>query len=589
MKKDYRYTSIYLILIILGLAIASCTSDEPVPSPAISVSVSPESGNTTQTFTFDLSKSESKNGRSAKVFARWDWEGDGIWDTPFTKILSYTHRYYVPGTWRPKVEMTNMAGVSDTAGLTIQVERGYSAPHALVKVPQSTGHIFTAFLLDGSGTRDDEDSVNLLKYRWDFDGDGNWDTPFGDSARIHRVYPVTGFYQPRMQVRDPSGLISTGSADILVTLEDPLLVPAFRCLPDSVTDITEIRMDASASVDGNNPANPLRYRWDWENDGIWDTGWLSSSITTHVFQREEIVFVGLQVMSLRGLQNRVTNRIRVYHENRPPTANFTMSTFSGNTKTEFRFDGWWARDIESSPSEMLFRWDWDGDGQWDTDYLKTPAMIRRFDTPGIYNTAMEVTDPLGLRDTCYKVISVSHGTNETGMIMDNRGLGYDYYGTVLIGNLWWFQRSLTLQDQSILYRKYNEQYYFGYDLGPFRDYGLYYQYDKLPIVCPSGWRVPSKEDWENLFSHYPEDQLYDALMPGGISDFSAALSGQGEGAPLNFNGLNQTGYYWSTSLTLDPSGTSIWVVSFDKTRREVLRGFDAKERMVYGVRCVKER
>jgi uncharacterized protein (TIGR02145 family) len=392
-----------------------------------------------------------------------------------------------------------------------------------------------------------------------------------------------------VQVRDPSGLVGTGSTEVKVTMEDPLLMASFRCLPDSVTDNTETIMDASASYDGNNSDNPLQYRWDWDNDRTWDTGWLDSARTIHVFPTELFHFVRLQVMSVRGLLKDSVIRIRVWHENRPPTANFTMSTFSGNTKTEFRFDGWWARDIESSPSEMLFRWDWDGDGTWDTDYLKTPALMHRFDVPGIFNTALEVTDPLGLRDTCYKVISISTGTNETGIFMDNRGLGYDYYGIVLVGNLWWFQRSLTVQDRSLKLRIYNEQYYFGYDEGPFRDYGLFYQYRKLPIVCPSGWRVPSKDDWENLFSHYPEDQLYDALMPGGGSDFSAALSGQGEGFPPNFQGLNHVGSYWSTSLTLDPSGTSSWLVTFDKGRREVLRGFNARDGMLYGVRCVKER
>jgi uncharacterized protein (TIGR02145 family) len=568
----------------------SCNNDEPVPAPAISISVSPESGNTAQTFTFNLGKSESRSGRGDKVFTRWDWEGDGTWDTPFTRILVYTHRYHAPDTWNPRVEMANLDGASDTSSITVPVERGYTAPNTvLVPLPEA-GHIFTTFLLDGSSTRDDEDSVSQLKFMWDFEGDGLWDTPYGDSTLIRHTYPATGSYHPALQVKDPSGRVTIARTAIAVSLLDPLLVASFRCDPDSVTDNSEVRMDASASTDGNNPENPVFYRWDWENDGVWDTGWLNDPVIVHSFNTELFHFVRLQVMSQRGLQNHVVKKIRVWHKNQPPTASFVVSTLAGNIKTDFRFDGWWARDPESSPSEMRYRWDWDGNGTWDTDYLDTPALLHRYDAAGIFNTTMEVTDPGGLTSTFSKVISISSGTNETGMILDHRGLSYEYYGTVLIGDLWWFSRSLTVQDQSESVSVYDEQYYNNNPDGPFRDYGCLYAYRKLPILCPQGWRVPSREDWEKLFANYPADELYDALMPGGISDFGATLGGRRSGASHRVDeGIDQTGYFWSTGVPLDPSGSSSWIVRFDRKGRQVLKGFEAKENVLYGVRCVRER
>jgi len=584
-------SGLWAILLAVFL-IQSCKKEDQVLSPVIHATLSPTTGNTTQKFNFDLSRSESRTGRGQKVFIRWDWDGDGNWDTPFTRLLVYEHRYYAPGSWNPRLEMSNLDGATDTLSFIIPVARGYSPPRPVLNTTPGNGHIFTRFLLDASATRDDEDSLDQLSFRWDFEGDGQWDTQFADSAKIHHVYPMTGFYNPGFQVRDPSGLISTGRAQVKVTLEDPRLVATFRCMPDSVTDNTEITMDASASRDLDNPVEPLFYRWDWENDGTWDTGWLNDPMTIHVFKEEHIRFVRLQVMSLRGMQNEIAQKIRVYHKNRAPVASFSVSTLAGNIRTEFRFDGWSTRDAESSPSHMFYRWDFNGDGTWDFGPVSTPAFLYHYPTPGIFNTKMEVTDSLGASDTFSKVMLISRGTNETGMYLDIRGLSYEYYGTVRIGDQWWFSRSLSVQDQNRgIGRKYEERYYNGDESISFRDYGCLYKYDRLPIVCPAGWRVPSRKDWEKLFANYPDDELFEAMMPGGESDFGATLGGKGIGilpTVPDCQGKDQTGYYWSTTIPMDPSATSIWVITFDNDRKKVLTGFDAKDNMLYGVRCMKD-
>ncbi|MCX6223818.1 MAG: hypothetical protein NTV01_03565 [Bacteroidia bacterium] len=579
------------VISLAAFLLPSCKKEGQVLPPVINAHLSPAAGNTTQTFTFDLTRSESRTGKGSKVFTRWDWDGDGNWDTPFTRLLVYEHRYYAPGTWKPHLEMSNLVGATDTLSFTIPVARGYSPPKPALTVTPAQGHVFTRFLLDASASRDDEDSLNQLSFRWDFDGDGQWDTNFGDSVKIFHLYPETGFFEPNMQVRDPSGLITAGRSQVKVTMEDPRLIASFRCIPDSVTDNAPIIMDASASTDPDNPDKPLQYRWDWDDNQVWDTEWLSDPQTEHIFQQEYIHFVRLQIRSFRGLTNDTVQRLRVYHKNREPRASFAVSTLAGNIKTLFRFDCWSTRDFESAPSDMFYRWDFDGDGQWDTNFSSSIITMHQYDNPGIYETMLQVQDPHGGLGTCSKVIRISTGTNQTGIYNDTRGELYESYGTVLIGEQWWFTRNMSIHDTTRHY-----QFYYNYDWKLYLDYGnlylqRYYVSNFLANICPSGWRVSSREDWNKLFSNYPADQLYEALMPGGVSDFSAVLGGMGIGSSVGdsqYQGLDRFGYYWTTTKPQGASSPSTWIITFDKTKRQVLNGYYDQTLKQYSVRCVKD-
>ncbi len=572
--------------LILLLCLFSCDrSDNVVVPPVVSVKVSPASGKTTNVFTFDLSKSESNSSRGDRLFTRWDWNGDGIWDTPLTRLEKYEHRYFVPGTWHTLVEMVNLDGGSDTASMVMQVERGYSHPNVSLTIKPVLGHIFTSFLLDASGTRDDEDSLNQLKFRWDFEGDGTWDTGLTDSLRIHHVYPEVGFYKPRVEVGDPSGMYSGAITALNVNLNDPRLLASFRCIPDSVTYRTLIQMDASASVDLDNPEKRLLYRWDWNNDWNWDTEWLRDPVTLNSFPADVFAFVRLQVKSYRGLTNDTVMKIRLYHKNQPPRANFKVSTFTGNTKTNFRFDCWWCRDQESSPTEMLYRWDYDGDGVWDTEPVHDVITYHQYANPGVYKATLLLTDPPGDTDTCSITIHISNGTNLTGICEDSHGLNYEYYGTVLIGDQWWFSKNVCFGDTALWYR-----YPVTNNWPAYFEYGHLYSLGGTGNCCPPGWRVPTRQDWEKLFANYPEEKLYEALMPGGESDFGATLGGKGNGMTALsavYSGKDKYGDYWSVS---HPTATTLthWMVSFDSKNERVTWGFNASGNLLQALRCVKE-
>src|SRR2546425_12492118 len=87
-------------------------------------------------------------------------------------------------------------------------------------VSPSSGLAPTVFKVDASSSWDREDPTSLLKVRWDWDGDGTWDTPWSLNKTADHQYPTPGTYTIRLEAMDTGGL--TGEMTAKVTVVAPL-------------------------------------------------------------------------------------------------------------------------------------------------------------------------------------------------------------------------------------------------------------------------------------------------------------------------------------------------------------------------------
>jgi len=114
------------------------------------------------------------------------------------------------------------------------------------------------------------------------------------------------------------------------------------------------------------------------------------------------------------------------------------------------------------------------------------------------------------------------------------------YKTVKIGNQIWMAENLVFKADSCCWVYNNDQRYL-------TKYGYYYNWETAKAVCPSGWHLPSKEEFETLINNYSgnADVAYNALLPGGTSGFSAPLSGSTSNG--KFYESDEVGIFWSCS------------------------------------------
>jgi parallel beta-helix repeat protein len=85
---------------------------------------------------------------------------------------------------------------------------------------------------------------------------------------------------------------------------------SFTYAPTSGMTCTQFAFDASGSSDPEDPPSALRVRWDFDNNGFYETDWSTTKTTTHALN--DYIYlqtVRMQVIDTRGLADTVTQTI----------------------------------------------------------------------------------------------------------------------------------------------------------------------------------------------------------------------------------------------------------------------------------------
>ena len=93
--------------------------------------------------------------------------------------------------------------------------------------------------------------------------------------------------------------------------ENTAPVALFTAGSNTGTIETLFTLDASASYDLEDSASLLRIRWDWEDDGFWDTDYSTDKIVKKGFNPKGIYKVSLEVIDTEGLSSKYSEIINI--------------------------------------------------------------------------------------------------------------------------------------------------------------------------------------------------------------------------------------------------------------------------------------
>ena len=180
------------------------TSDFDDNPPTASITVTPDSGIANETeFTFDASGSKEEEMPDAQLYYRWDFDNNGIWDTPESTEPKIDHIFTLGGGKRlVRALVKGAKGLTSTDTINIYVN---SRPNIILNW-QTDFENSNLIHFDASNSSDYEDGDNL-EYRWDFNNDGSWEYSWSDSSEISFEFS-TDEWEVKLEGRDTQHLIS---------------------------------------------------------------------------------------------------------------------------------------------------------------------------------------------------------------------------------------------------------------------------------------------------------------------------------------------------------------------------------------------
>jgi len=250
------------------------------------------------------------------------------------------------------------------------------------------------------------------------------------------------------------------------------------------------------------------------------------------------IFKFLPVIALSIIAGCEQMGVQPDEDNTPPKAGLSISPTIGDSTTSFVLRGGASRDLEDIQDFLEFRWDFNNDSVWDTEYRAYSALIKHFPTPGTYTIRMEVKDRHGLTDQAVATLK-SYGFNDdTSHFLDPRD--GQSYRMVRIGEVWWMAENLNygtmIRDtQKASDNGIFEKYCYKNDPSLKSVQGGYYTYydwdeiigydtSAVQGLCPPGWKLPDRIDWDTLRNPY-RSRGVDYFSEGGFSGLNLTKTG----------------------------------------------------------------
>jgi len=155
------------------------------------------------------------------------------------------------------------------------------------------------------------------------------------------------------------------------------------------------------------------------------------------------------------------------------------------------------------------------------------------------------------------------------------------YRTVKIENQIWFKKNLQ-------YKMLNGCWAYDGKEGNAISHGYLYDWDTImnngKNICPSGWHIPTKEEFETLLDNLgKEKKRYNNIGDRGISGFDALFGGwrsnDGE-----YHNIEKNAYFWTIS---EIDATDAWSLNVNKYYEQVSLK-ESYKKFGYSIRCIKD-
>src|SRR3989449_223131 len=179
---------------------------------------------------FDASSSTDPDP-SATLQARWDWEGDGVWDTPLSSTLTIQHVFTSAGTYLVKLEIVDSHGLTASQGQWVAVQN----PGGEDKIPPqvsilspSNDTVIASANVTVTGVAWDDVAISAIELSTD---NTTWTPTSGTTSWSGSVLLEAGTNHIYARAIDTSGNVRTAVVTVIADHSDQVVSPVSPAVP----------------------------------------------------------------------------------------------------------------------------------------------------------------------------------------------------------------------------------------------------------------------------------------------------------------------------------------------------------------------
>jgi PKD repeat protein len=319
-----------------------------------------------------------------------DLSNDGIVDNTDLNIIKASFGKRSGETGFNPLADTNNDGVVDLHDLFFIARRFGDSVQVLLRAiadcaPTSGSIPLTVRFI----SRGEFSGGSIVLYRWDFEGDGNFNTSDSVARDIDFTFKQAGTYNSVLEVTNNLNETATGTCTIVALGNNPTAtvnaVPSNGSAP-LLVNFSCIGTDTDGTI--------ALYEWDFEGDGVFDFNSPTAGNTTHTYTTPGSFNALCRVTDNNGMTGTASTINSVIRPGPPgsPTVVATATHTEGKAPFAVTFGG------NATDDGNLVRWEWDfdGDGTFDFSSPNSPNTNFTYNSPGTFAAVLRVTDNAGL-------------------------------------------------------------------------------------------------------------------------------------------------------------------------------------------------
>src|SRR6266571_3840960 len=182
--------------------------------PTARFTFNPPSPKVNNSVDFDASSSTDPDP-SATLQARWDWEGDGGWDTPLSSTLTVQHLFTTAGTYLVTLEILDSHALTDSTSQWVPVQNpggGDTTPPQVAILSPSNDTVIASANITVTGVAWDDVAISTMELSTD---NMTWTATSGTTSWSGTVRLKEGMNNIYARAIDTSGNVMTAVITVI--------------------------------------------------------------------------------------------------------------------------------------------------------------------------------------------------------------------------------------------------------------------------------------------------------------------------------------------------------------------------------------